>query len=944
MNAPLPDGEQERLAALEEYRLLDTAPEDAYDDIVRLAAHICGTPVAAVTLVDAHRQWFKSRLGLPAAETPRDVAFCAHAILQTDLLVVPDAHADARFADNPLVTGDPAIRFYAGVPLVTAGGHALGALCVIDQVPRTLTAEQKRALNALSHQVVEQMEKARQVAAQERFIAAMESAEAALRLSHRRLENVLESMSDAVIVLDNDWRYTYVNPKAAEASGRSPEDMIGRHLWTEFPERIEQPSYQAYHRAVAEQIPLQVEEYYPHSGHWFESHLYPGADGLSVFSQDITERKAAEQERRQSEEALRASERFAQSALDGLSAEIAILDGAGTILAVNRAWRQFAPGKAPTGRDVAEGSNYLRVCDDAVGEEAEEARQVAAGIRAVIAGERDLFTLDYPCGQPHRPRWFSLRVTPFPSDGPARVVVSHDDITERREAEEGKARLVEYNRLLLESTAEGIYGVDTQGRCTFINRAAALLLGHTAEEALGREMHALIHHSRPDGSHYPVEECPISKTFQQNLPCRVETEVLWRRDGTCFPASYSSLPMMDAHGVIGAVVTFSDITERRRVEQEKEASLAEAREQADRDPLTGLLNHRAFYNRLDAEAARTGREHSVLAVVMLDLDGFKFFNDVYGHAMGDEVLRLVAGTLRSACRSYDTLARFGGDEFALILPDVAHATVWDIEARLRAGLRGMSCRVSGQEAAIPVCVSLGAALFPDAGADCHAVLHQADERLHWAKTGGGVEESARRVRAEVVRRVRGFSMLDALVAAVDNKDRYTRRHSEDVMEYSLMIARDLGLDESRQQSVAVSALLHDVGKIGVPDAILRKPGPLTGAEFELVKQHPEMGAVMVQAVPGLEETLDAVRHHHERWDGAGYPAGLKGEETPLIARLLAVADAFSAMTMDRPYRLGMGRAAALDILAAGAGTQWDPACVAGFLRAQRPEPGKLEGA
>lgn len=173
--------------------------------------------------------------------------------------------------------------------------------------------------------------------------------------------------------------------------------------------------------------------------------------------------------------------------------------------------------------------------------------------------------------------------------------------------------------------------------------------------------------------------------------------------------------------------------------------------------------------------------------------------------------------------------------------------------------------------------------------------------------------------------------LDALVTAVDNKDRYTRKHSEDVMEYSLMIAREIDIDEGDQHMVAVAALLHDVGKIGVPDAILRKPGKLTDEEFEAVKQHPQMGAVMVGAVPGLEGTLDAVRHHHERWDGAGYPSGLKADQTPLTARMMAVADAYSAMTTDRPYRQGMARGKALRILSDGAGTQWDPQCVQAFL-------------
>ena len=174
-------------------------------------------------------------------------------------------------------------------------------------------------------------------------------------------------------------------------------------------------------------------------------------------------------------------------------------------------------------------------------------------------------------------------------------------------------------------------------------------------------------------------------------------------------------------------------------------------------------------------------------------------------------------------------------------------------------------------------------------------------------------------------------MLSALVTAVDTKDRYTRHHSEDVLAYSLQIAAGLGLDEDARQTVAVAALLHDVGKVGVPDAVLRKPGRLSDLELKAIQQHPVMGAAIVGAVPGFAETLDAVRHHHERWDGKGYPSGLRGAEIPLIARLMAVADAYSAMTTDRPYRNGMTEAAALAILQDGAGTQWDPACVEAFL-------------
>jgi adenylate cyclase len=158
MKAPLPDDEAARLADLKDCAILDTPPESAYDDLTKLASHICSTPIALVSLVDSDRQWFKAKVGLDATQTPRDLAFCAHAILEPDILVVPDATADARFADNPLVVGNPNIRFYAGAPLVTALGHGLGTLCVIDREPRNLDPAQVEALRVLTRQVIAQIE------------------------------------------------------------------------------------------------------------------------------------------------------------------------------------------------------------------------------------------------------------------------------------------------------------------------------------------------------------------------------------------------------------------------------------------------------------------------------------------------------------------------------------------------------------------------------------------------------------------------------------------------------------------------------------------------------------------------------------------------------------------------------------------------------------------
>ncbi len=482
-------------------------------------------------------------------------------------------------------------------------------------------------------------------------------------------------------------------------------------------------------------------------------------------------------------------------------------------------------------------------------------------------------------------------------------------------------------RRLFETARDGILILDAQtGKITNANPFIAELLGYPPDELVGKELWEIGLLRDNEVSQEAFQR------LQQDSYIRYEGLPLETRRGERREVEFvSNLYREGSYTVIQCNIR--DITERKRVEREKEELLVEAQERADQDPLTGLLNHRAFHKKLDTEAAHAQSGNATFAVVMLDLSGFKFFNDVYGHMQGDEVLRMVASKLRNICGSYDTLARFGGDEFALLLPNLGDVGREEVESRLHAALDELLYRADDQETTIPVTVSLGVALFPEASADCHEVLRQADERLLWSKTGGSGEDNAHRVRADAIAYVEGFTMLDALVTAVDNKDRYTCRHSEEVMEFSLLIARELGMGEAALRTIGTAALLHDVGKIGVPDAILRKPGKLTEEEFAAIKQHPTMGTALVATVAGLEDTLDAVRYHHERWDGGGYPVGLRGDETPLTARLMAVADAFSAMTTDRPYRKGMEQGKALSILEAGAGTQWDPKCVAAFVTA-----------
>jgi len=302
MRAQLPANEPERLEALRRYSILDTLPERDFDDLTSLAARICGTPMALVTLVDADRQWFKAKVGLEVTETSRDLAFCAHAILQSDLLIVPDATADARFSTNPLVTGPPHIRFYAGAPLITPDGHALGTLCVVDYAPHELTAEQANALQALSRQVVAQLELRRTRA----------DLQSALQTSEEQWRAVFDRSAIGVALTDTSGRFLDVNPAYEQVLGYTEEELRKLSFYDVTPEEFREPN-----RALASQLwagrceRYEFEKPYRRKDGslvWVRLHasLIPGTGngprrGLALC-EDITERKRAEESLRKSEE------------------------------------------------------------------------------------------------------------------------------------------------------------------------------------------------------------------------------------------------------------------------------------------------------------------------------------------------------------------------------------------------------------------------------------------------------------------------------------------------------------------------------------------------------------------------------------------------------------------------------------------------------------------
>ena len=356
-------------------------------------------------------------------------------------------------------------------------------------------------------------------------------------------------------------------------------------------------------------------------------------------------------------------------------------------------------------------------------------------------------------------------------------------------------------------------------------------------------------------------------------------------------------------------------------------------EQAIRDPLTGLYNRRFLFEALDKEVARAERYGNEVSLVIFDVDDFKRVNDDHGHATGDDVLRAIGHAADSVIRPTDSFARIGGEEFALLLPETSQLDALLIAERVRTAISRRAILDDRR-----VTVSGGIASCPHDASERDVLHRRADAALYWAKRNGkdicavASEVADSTADGESDRERDGMlAHLYALVAGIDAQHLHTRDHSENVAAYAVALGQALGLERERIVRLRRAALLHDVGKVAIPRAILEKPSKLTADEFEHMKLHAAVGATML-AHAGLREEATWVRHHHERVDGGGYPDGIGGDDIPLEARIIFVADSFEAMTSDRPYQAGIPVEAAVAELRRCAGGQFQPEIVETLAR------------
>jgi len=479
------------------------------------------------------------------------------------------------------------------------------------------------------------------------------------------------------------------------------------------------------------------------------------------------------------------------------------------------------------------------------------------------------------------------------------------EIEEKNHALTAAKEKISRERVLFQTTiyslSDGVVATDRFGKISIMNDAAEHISGWILKDAKGKDINEvlkIVYEFRKDKNACTVEEVlKIGRVtaFEENA-------YLVSRTGEEIPIEGSVAPIKDGMNTItGAVIVFRDFAEKKE-KQEQILYLSY------HDQLTGLYNRRFF----EEELKRVDTERSLpLSVAMVDVNGLKLTNDAFGHKIGDELLVKVAKILKSECRSSDIVARVGGDEFFILLPNTPGTATEQIIERI------YKAAANEKLNNIVISISIGFDTKTSKETPVETVLIKAEQDMYRKKI---TESQSMRNRT-----------IQIILETLNKKNEREKLHAERVSRLCKDIGEKMNFDEETVNDIEHAGLLYDIGKITLPDHLLDKRGKLTAHEFEEMQRHTESGYLILKAVDAYTSLAEDALSHHERWDGKGYPRGQKGEEIPLIARIISVADAYEAMTSNRPYKDALSEEEAINELLKNSGTQFDPDIVEVFV-------------
>lgn len=488
--------------------------------------------------------------------------------------------------------------------------------------------------------------------------------------------------------------------------------------------------------------------------------------------------------------------------------------------------------------------------------------------------------------------WHTLLSPIMKDDRVVQIVGSSRNITELKKWENEVARERQFFKTTLHSIGDAVITTDTDNKVVILNKAAEALTGWTQEEAGGKLLgdvmdtyfeikHDMYEHSLAEG---------VTNGNQLDYD-----KILVSKDGVKRIISSSEAFIRDEQdNILGIVIVFRDITLEKKKEEE-------VKYLGYHDSMTGLYN-RAYFekalNNLDE------KRYLPLGIIMGDSNGLKMVNDVFGHEEGDRLLRNITDIFRKVCSTDDIIARIGGDEFAVILPNTSIERMNTVTSNIK-----RMCSMSTGDPIYPS-VALGAAVKTDISQSIETIYKLAEDRMYNNKL----------VESKSIR----SSIIVSLKKTLEERTHETEAHAQRMNEISMQVGRILGLNDNELDELSLLAMLHDIGKIAIPDYILGKQDKLSEEEWKVMKGHCEIGYRIAVASPELAHISDLILCHHERWDGSGYPQGLRAEEIPMLSRIISIVDAYDAMTNDRPYHRAISREEALAELKRCSGTQFDP--------------------
>ncbi len=513
-------------------------------------------------------------------------------------------------------------------------------------------------------------------------------------------------------------------------------------------------------------------------------------------------------------------------------------------------------------------------------------------------------TREWPVCSTDGTRYFHTRLVPeFDARGEVESVLSISrDITAFKETQWALRSSEEKYRALIEQSGEMLFLHDTEGRILEVNAATINQTGYTREELLNMEVFDI--HAAPSRHQ---EMIGAWRSWSLNDPPLVLESEHVHKSGAVVPVEVSSRKISFGGGeYIMALVR--DITERKRVEEE-------IRYRSFHDSLTGLYN-RHF---LEEEMMWLDVDRQLpISLMMVDLNGLKLVNDTYGHHRGDQMLQKTAEILEDCCRAEDIIGRWGGDEFVVVLPDTGSEDAERIHRRIRHACEDAFL------GPIPISMTVGTATKESPGYGLLQYLTEAENQMYRLKLGESRSQKS--------------AVIHALLRTLSEKSYETETHTNRMKDIALKIGRDAGLGQAELRQLDLVVQLHDIGKIKVPERILMKTDPLSKEEWEIVRAHPESGYRIARSTEEFAHVAEEILAHHEWWDGSGYPRGLRGDQIPLLARIVAIADAYEAMTKGRSYRAPVSHEEAIAELVRHSGTQFDPALTDIAVRVLQQEP------